>query len=116
MVMEHTADSGRKLGPVSAECRQALFPGLGNRVVPPRSLTFSHLPPAGDQAGVAEPVQQRIDGAITGEEPSSGSEITHKFQAEPGPKLQQGQHAWPKDSPAELGQAWLCHHALHDVL
>src|SRR4029077_17692641 len=99
-----------------AEGRQALPPGAGDRVVAPRALAVAVPPLASDQARVTQPVEQRVDGAITGQQAAGRSEVADEFQPEPGPDLKQREDARPEHAPPQLGHASLRCHASHDAL
>jgi len=110
-VVQHSPDRRREPGPIGAEGRQALPPGLGDGVVAPGPLALVVPPFAGDQARVTQPVEQRVNRAIAGQQPVSGGEIADEFQPEAGPELEQRQDARPEDAASQLGQAASCCHA-----
>src|ERR1700678_2177657 len=88
-VVQDAADRRGEPGPVGAEGREALPPGLGDGVVAPGALPRVVPPFAGDQARVAQPAEQRVDSAIAGQQAVGGGEVADEFQAEAGPELKQ---------------------------
>src|SRR5690349_17682088 len=115
-VVQYASDGRGEPGPVGAEGRQALPPGLGNGVVAPGSLALVVPPFAGDQARVAQPVEQRVDRAIAGQQAAGGGEVADELQPESGPELEQREDAWPQHAPPQFGQATLSRHVAHDAL
>ena len=76
-VVENRAQSVRK--------SVRLPSGLGDRVVPPCALAVAVPPLAGDQTRVAQPAEQRVDGAVAGQQAAGGGKIADKLQPEAGP-------------------------------
>jgi hypothetical protein len=76
-----------------------------------RPLALVVPPFAGDQARVAQPAEQRVDGAIAGQQAIGGGEVADEFQPEARPELKQRQDARSEHAPSQLGQAALSRHA-----
>jgi hypothetical protein len=49
-----------------------------------------------------EPVQQRINSALAGQQAINGGEVAHELKADSGPELKQREDVRPEHTPPQL--------------
>jgi hypothetical protein len=77
-------------------CLEQADPVIGGRArAVARSARRTRWPAALTARSPPKPVEQRIDGAIAGQQAVGGGEVTDEFQPEAGPELKQRQDARP---------------------
>src|ERR1700722_6929231 len=109
-------DGRGELGPVGAEGLQLVAPLVGDEVVPAGPLPRRVAPLAGHQPCSTKPAEQRVHGAVAGQQAARGGQLADKLQAEPGALVEQREHARAENAAPQLGHARITAHAAHDVL